>query len=95
MNAAAPNDVRVSHNFAAEVNKALAFAGMTIADLAKKIVESEAFIRSVLEGEDDLDRLVNLRLMKKITDATGYEIRLRILLTPRAKRKSTVKGAGK
>lgn len=94
MSADDQKDVRVSHTFASEVHKALVFANMTIADLAKEILESEAFIRSILEGEDDLDRLVNLRLMKEITRATGYEIRFRILLPFAAKRRPSVKRDG-
>jgi len=91
VNAAAPNDVRVTHNLASEIHKAIAFAGIDTAILAQRIKESESFIRSILEGEDDLERLINIRLLRKITEATGYEIRLRILLPNNVKRRRAVK----
>lgn len=82
--------VRTTHFIAAEINRAMAAADMTIAELAAKAVQSEAFIRQLLEGEDGLGRLVNVNLLQSIADATGKTITIKILPIKRRTRKASV-----
>lgn len=84
-------DHKSTHFVASEIHLALFRSGMTIADLSKEIGESQAFIRRILEGEDGLHRLINILLLKKIADATGCAINIKISPLRRIKMKPAVK----
>lgn len=90
MNAAIPDTARSSHSVAAEINRALSSSGLTISELAQKAVLSEAFIRSVLVGEDGLGRLVNLDFMQLVADTTGRTLTIKIPPNRESSRAKTV-----
>lgn len=91
MNAAMQKSVRAEHTVVSEIHKALAAADMSIADLARIIKESESFIRSILEGENGINRLINMRLLQEIADATGKIITVKIQPQRAAKHRRSVK----
>lgn len=91
MNAAIPDTVRSSHSVAGEINRALSSSGLTISELAQKAVLSEAFIRSVLVGEDGLGRLVNLDFLQLVADTTRRTLSIKISPNPKSVRPPSVK----
>lgn len=93
MSAATQQAVRTTHNVAAEIHRALASSGLSIADLAQISVQSEAFIRSILVGEDGIARLVNMDLLQSFADATGRTLHIKISPAKRRSRKTSVEGS--
>ena len=91
MNAALPNAFRATHSIASTIHAALSAAGMTSTDLAIAVVESERFINAVLQGEDGLDRLINVAFLQKIADATGKTLVFKIPPQKSGNRSATVK----
>lgn len=71
-------DPAQTHFAAAQIHRALARSGLTIAQLAVKIGQSERFIRQLLQGENGVDHHINLALLKKIANATGETLTIKV-----------------
>lgn len=78
MNSRERLSVQLTHRLASEINLALSESDMTIADLAKKIGDSEGFIRRVLAGEDGVGKYVKVELISDVAWATGQWISISI-----------------
>lgn len=69
----------------------MAASGMDTATLANTIGQSSKFISNLLTGEDGQDRLINIRLLQDVANATGRMLTIKIPPEKSANQISSVK----
>lgn len=94
MTAQNPPAFRATHNVAAEVHRIMAARGISTQALAHAIGHSPNFISNLLKGEDGQDRLINIRLLQDIANASGRTLTIKIPPEKTADRKVAVKSRG-
>ena len=91
MNAAPVNTKQLTHKLAAEIHRVMAAKRLDVDALAAQLIESPAFLRRVLVGEDGLGKVINLDFVQAISNATGRTMYLKISPQRSVKRKPSVK----